>query len=71
MKVHKGIILFTDETPIGFGKAKKLMINNQKKHTAGAWPNYKRAGFKHRKPSEGEINAKHLNSVIGNPFMNS
>ena len=71
MKLHQGLVLYTDETPIGFGKGPKTIIKKQGRYEAKAWPKYKRAGFKHRQPSRKEYNKKYINGVIGNPLMNS
>lgn len=71
MKLHHGVTLYTNKSAIGFGKSKGLMIKRQGKYTSKAWPKYKRAGFKHSKPSEEDVNKKFLNGLKGNPIMNS
>lgn len=69
--IHKGITLYNTKSSIGFGKSTGLMIKRQGKYSAKAWPKYKRAGFKHMKPSTKQVNMKFINGLVGNPLMNS
>jgi hypothetical protein len=71
MEVKHGMVLYTNNTPIGFGKKARLSIQSQSKHTKKSWPKYSRSGYKVRPASTRDVNKKHFNITKSNPLMNS
>ena len=71
MDIKQGMILYTDTTPIGFGKYSKTPIKNQAIHNKKAWPKYTKSGYLVKPIEIDVINMKHINSIVGNPIMNS
>ena len=69
--IKRGIIIYTDQTPVGFGKAAKAGLQNQTRFNQLAWPKSKKSDYEYSAVSLKTVNMKHYNGIKGNPVMNS
>lgn len=63
MEVKQGMVLYTNKTPIGFGRKARESLRNQKSYNAKAWPKYRRAGHKLSKTPLKFVNKKYFNGT--------
>ena len=69
--IKRGIILYTDRTPVGFGKSVQTSHQQQTKFNKSAWPKYKKSDYEYSSLSTKTLNMKHYNGMKGNPIVNS
>ena len=69
--ITRGIIIYTDNTPIGFGKTARMSLETKTKFNKLAWPKSKKSDYEYSTLSLKKVNKKHENAITANPIMNS